>query len=85
MPFPAESWKQAHEIAGRKNLDFVYHDYDTGHFGACAKDDLPGHFKAGAWIPHAVFSIKAGTPLEEIVAKEKEFLAEHPKLVKGTP
>ena len=70
----AATWKQAKEIATQKGLELVYHDYDLRQYGACAKDDLPGHFKAGAWIPHRFFSIRAVSSIEEIEAKEKEFL-----------
>lgn len=73
----AQSWEEAKELAEKQNLELVYHDYDTGEYGAANKNDLPGHFKVGAWIPHRVFSMPAAAGTEEIRKKETEFLQEH--------
>ena len=80
----AESWEAAKEIAAEQKLELVYHDYDTGEYGAAEKDDLPGHFKVGAWIPHRVFAASATAGVEKIEEQEKEFLEEHPDWVEGS-
>lgn len=79
MMAAAASWKQAKEIAAQQNLEIVYHDFETGQYGAASKSDLPGHFKCGAWIPHRIFSVPATTSPEEIDAQEKAFIAAHPE------
>ena len=85
MAVAAATWKEAKDIAAKQALELVYHDFDTKQYGACAKDDLPGHFKAGAWVLHRIFSIRAVSTMEEIEAKEKEFLAAHADWVQGEP
>ncbi|MDI6719739.1 MAG: hypothetical protein QMD46_09030 [Methanomicrobiales archaeon] len=77
----AQSWEEAKEIAEKEGLELVYRDYDTGEYGAAKKNDLPGHFKVGAWIPHRVFSMPTSAGIDEIRKKEAEFLQEHPDWV----
>lgn len=78
----AKSWAEAREIAAKENLEIVYHDYETGEYGASKSGDTPGHFKRGAWIPHKTIAMPATTSVEDLERKEQEFLSEHPDWVK---
>ena len=74
----AGSWKEAKECAVREGLPLVYHDYDTGVYGACRQGELQGVFKGGIFIEHRCICMPAHLNAEELVAKEKKFLKENP-------
>jgi len=70
----ARSWKEAKEIADREGTELVFHNFDTGTYGACSRSQVFGYFKDGIFIEYRCICVPAQFTIEEIEGKEKEFL-----------
>ncbi|MDT8357936.1 MAG: hypothetical protein RQ758_05460 [Methanomicrobiaceae archaeon] len=74
----AKSWQQAKEIAKREGLELVFHDLDTGRYGACRRGEKQGAFSCGKFVEHRTIALLAEQTVDEIVGKERRFLEENP-------
>lgn len=74
----AVSWSEAKECAVRENLPRVYHDCDTGSFGACRDGESQGSFKGGVFLEHRCICMPAHLSAEELEEKERKFRSENP-------
>jgi len=74
----AISWREAKECAIREGLPLVYHDCDTGMFGACRDGDKQGSFKGGTFLEHRCICMPAHLSHEELETKEKKFHQDNP-------
>nr|WP_319376959.1 hypothetical protein [uncultured Methanoregula sp.] len=72
------SWHEAKEEAKKGELPQVYHDCDTGTFGACRPGEEQGTFQAGVFIAHRCICMPAHLSAEELEAKERKFREENP-------
>ncbi len=77
----ARSWKEAKEIAEREEKELVFHDFDTGEYGACSRTQTFGCFKDGRFIEHRCICMPTKFSVDELVKKEEEFLTENPDWV----
>jgi hypothetical protein len=75
----AQSWKGAKEIAEREEEELVFHNYDTGEYGACSRDRSFGCFVKGEFIEQRCICIPAKYSPEELEKKERDFLSENPE------
>jgi hypothetical protein len=88
LPFPAYpnlegvlmagSWQEAKEAAKREGLELVFHDLDSGHYGACKRGDRQGAFSCGKFVEHRTIAQVADQTVEEMEEKERRFLQENP-------
>jgi len=74
----AASWHEARALAQKQNLPQVYHDCDTGSYGACRTGEQQGSFKNGVFIEHRCICMPAHFSAEELAEKERKFRAENP-------
>lgn len=79
----ATSWKEAREIAKREGQDLVFHNYDTGEYGACSHSQSFGCFVKGEFIEQRCICMPATHTPEELEEKEKKFLRENPGWIEG--
>lgn len=77
MP-PAKSWKEAKEAAEREGSELVFHNFDTGEYGACSRQREFGIFSKGQFIEQRCICIPAKFTVTELEQKEKKFLEENP-------
>lgn len=75
----ARDWREAREDAEKKGCTLVYHDLDTGAFGACGPEERQGHFEKGRFVEHRCICMPARFWPGELEAKEQRFLDEHPE------
>jgi hypothetical protein len=68
----AISWKEAKECAAREGLIRVYHDCDTGMYGACREGELQGSFKGGIFLEHRCICMPAHLSPLRTGSKRKE-------------
>lgn len=74
----AKSWREAKEIAGKEGHELVFHNFDTGEYGACPPSQSFGCFRAGEFIEERVICMPARFSADELEEKEQKFLAENP-------
>ncbi|WP_342677549.1 hypothetical protein [Methanofollis sp. UBA420] len=79
----AGSWREAKEIAEREGLEYVYHDFDAGTYGACPADERQGAFLCGVFREHRCIHMPASFTAEQMEEKERAFLAENPGWQEG--
>ena len=77
-PMTATSWKEAREIAKQEGQELVYHNYDTGEYGACSRSHSFGCFVKGEFIEQRCICMPATLSPAELEEKEKKFLRENP-------
>jgi hypothetical protein len=82
MP-PARSWKEAKEEAERQGAELVFHNFDTGEYGPCSRDQEFGCFVKGEYKEQLCICIPAKFTVEELEQKEKKFLEENPGWAPG--
>jgi hypothetical protein len=75
----AKSWEEGKEIAEREGKELVFHNFDTGEYGACARSQNFGCFKEGKFIEQRCICMPATFSVEELEKKEKDFLKENPE------
>ena len=73
-----KSWKEAKAAAHREDLPLVFHDHDTGTYGACGHGESQGTFREGEFIEHRCICMPAAMSETELAGKEKKFLEENP-------
>jgi hypothetical protein len=73
-----KNWHEAKESAEKKECELVFHDWDTGEFGACRPGERQGHFDGGRFVEHRCICMPARLDSKELAAKEKIFLEENP-------
>lgn len=78
-----DSWGEAKEVAERDGLEHVYHDFDTGTYGACRPDERQGTFVCGVFKEHRCIHMPASLSAWEMEEKEQEFLRENPEWAEG--
>ena len=74
----ALSWKEAKKCAVQERLSHVWHDCDTGTFGACRDGEMQGSFKGGMFIEHRCICMPSHLSAEEMEEKEKKFRSDNP-------
>jgi hypothetical protein len=72
----AISWREAKECAAREGLPQVYHDCDTGVYGACRPGETQGSFNEGIFLEHHGICMPAYLSPEELERKRKEMSRE---------
>jgi hypothetical protein len=75
---PAKSWREAKEKAEREGAELVFHNFDTGEFGTCSREQEFGCFVKGEFIEQRCICIPAKFTAEELEQKEKKFLEDNP-------
>ncbi len=80
---PAKSWKEAKEAAESEGTELVFHNFDTGEYGPCSRDQEFGCFVKGEFIEQRCICIPAKFTVEELEQKEKKFLEENPGWADG--
>lgn len=79
----ADSWKEAKEVAERNGFEHVYHDLDSGTYGACHPDERQGTFVCGVFNEHRCIHMLASLSAEKMEEKEVAFLRENPEWNEG--
>ncbi|MBP1929053.1 hypothetical protein J2741_001600 [Methanolinea mesophila] len=79
----AKSWKEAKEVAEKEGEELVFHNFDTGEYGACSRSKSFGCFKHGEFVEERCICIPAKFSTAELEEKEKKFLLENPEWEKG--
>jgi hypothetical protein len=74
----AKSWKEAKTVAEQEGEELVFHNFDTGEYGACSRSKAFGCFEKGKFVEHRCICIPAKFSAEELEEKEKKFLEENP-------
>jgi len=74
----ASSWREALDAARTGGLPRVYHDCDTGTYGACRDGEPQGIFKNGVFFEHRCICMPAQLSAEELEEKERKFRKENP-------
>lgn len=74
----ANSWNEAKMAADQEGMEQVFHDFDTGTFGACKRDQKQGHFTSGCFSEHRCICMPSKLSAEELAEKERKFLEENP-------
>jgi len=77
------SWKEAREIAVRDGVEQVFHDFDTGTFGVCRRNEKQGHFAKGCFVEHRCICMPSALDADELEKKERAFLDENPDWLNG--
>ena len=77
----ARSWKEAKDIAEREEMELVFHDLDTGEYGACSRSQTFGSFEDGGFIEHRCICMLSKLSVDELERKEREFLTKNPDWV----
>lgn len=75
----AKSWKEGKEIAKKEGKELVFHNFDTGEYGACTRSQSFGCFKDGKFIEQRCICMPARYTEAELEQKEREFLKENPE------
>jgi len=76
---PAKSWKEGKDTAVREGKALVFHNFDTGEYGACSPSDRFGCFERGKFIEQRCICMPATLSPEEMEEKERKFLGENPE------
>ncbi|MDD1672840.1 MAG: hypothetical protein LUP99_00325 [Methanomicrobiales archaeon] len=74
----ARSWRGAKDTAEREGKELVFHDLDTGEYGACSRSQTFGSFKGGLFIEHRCICMPAKLTADELEEKERVFLEDNP-------
>lgn len=77
MPM-ASTWHEALDAARKAGLPQVFHDCDTGTYGACREGEPQGTFKNGVLVEHRCICMPAHLSAEELEEKEQKFRKENP-------
>lgn len=77
----AASWKEGKECAEREGKELVFHNFDTGEYGACSPSDRFGCFEKGKFTEQRCICMPARLTAEEMEQKERKFLEENPEWV----
>jgi hypothetical protein len=77
----AKSWQEGKEIAEREGKELVFHNFDTGEYGACTRSQSFGCFKEGKFIEQRCICMPVRYSAAELEQKEREFLNENPDWV----
>jgi len=64
-------------MAKREGQDLVYHNFDTGEYGACSRSRSFGCFVKGEFIEERCICMPAAFSPEELEEKEEKFLSEN--------
>jgi hypothetical protein len=74
----ASTWQEALDAARKAGLPQVFHDCDTGTYGACREGEPQGTFKSGVFSEHRCICMPARLSAVELEEKEKKFRTENP-------
>jgi hypothetical protein len=74
----ARSWREAKDIAEKEGEDLVFHNFDTGEYGACPRSRNFGCFKMGEFIEERCVCMPSRFSVDELEKKERQFLDENP-------
>lgn len=74
-----KSWQEGKEIAEREGIELVFHNFDTGEYGACTRSQSFGCFKEGKFIEQRCICMPARYSAAELEEKEQQFLNENPE------
>jgi len=75
----AKSWKEGKDTAVREGKELVFHNIDTGEYGACSRSDRFGCFEKGKFIEQRCICMPATLSPDEMEHKERKFLGENPE------
>ena len=82
---PAKSWKEGKDTAVREGKELVFHNFDTGEYGACSPPDRFGSFKGGKFVEQRCICMPATLSSGEMEEKERKFLGENPEWAEAEP
>ena len=75
----ATSWKEGKDCAEREGKELVFHNFDTGEYGACSRSDRFGCFEKGKFIEQRCICMPATLSVDEMEQKERKFIEENPE------